>query len=363
MGLISKYVYVELIGNNIKYYESLGYNIPKHKDEKGRIKIKRGTKIKVKVEDLQKWSNIKVKVKCDNPNCGKEYEINYSDYSKYNHDGKYYCNKCASKIFNSRENNSRWNPNKTQEEREMGRNYPEYTEFIRKVIARDNYTCQCCGNKNTKHDVEVHHLDGYDWCKEKRIDETNGVTLCETCHKNFHSIYGYGNNTKEQFEEWYGKAVELVKYEGEMPIARKVYCIEEDKVYNSTKQLADEWNCDKTQIHNICNHKPQSNGYYCKSLKNKHLLWLDEYEKCSEDDVQKYLEWCKPNLKRDNLKGKNNPIARKVICITTGKIFETIKEANEFYNINCSHISDCCKGKRNYCGKLKDGTKLVWEYY
>ncbi len=29
----------------------------------------------------------------------------------------------------------------------------------------------------------------------------NGITLCEKCHDNFHLHYGYGDNTKEQFEE------------------------------------------------------------------------------------------------------------------------------------------------------------------
>ena len=62
--------------------------------------------------------------------------------------------------------------------------------------------------------------------------------------------------------------------------------------------------------------------------------------------------------------GKNNPSAKKVICITTGKIFNTIKEGAEYYNIKSSgSISSCCKHKAKSAGKLKDGTKLVWAYY
>ena len=55
---------------------------------------------------------------------------------------------------------------------------------------------------------------------------------------------------------------------------------------------------------------------------------------------------------------------KKVICITTGKIFNSVKEASEYYNIKCSSsISACCKGKLKSCGKLEDGTKLVWSYF
>ena len=108
------------------------------------------------------------------------------------------------------QNNNNWNADKTDEERENGRKYLEYTYFIKRVLARDKYTCQCCGNKGQN--LEVHHLDGYEWCKEKRTDDTNGITLCHNCHKNFHSIYGNGGNTKEQFDEWFGSIIKLLKY-------------------------------------------------------------------------------------------------------------------------------------------------------
>jgi dUTPase len=31
---------------------------------------------------------------------------------------------------------------------------------------------------------------------------SNGVTLCKKCHDNFHGIYGIGDNTKEQFQQF-----------------------------------------------------------------------------------------------------------------------------------------------------------------
>ena len=53
-------------------------------------------------------------------------------------------------------------------------------------------------------------------------------------------------------------------------------------------------------------------------------------------------------------------LGKKVICITTGRIFNSLPEASKYYK--CYHICECCKGKRNYAGKLKDGTPLKWVY-
>lgn len=78
-------------------------------------------------------------------------------------------------------------------------------------------------------------------------------------------------------------------------------------------------------------------------------------------------EWKKRNSKlhkgkvvSEETRGKMR--SRKVICITTNKVFNSLREASRFYNIHCSHLSDCCNGKRNFCGKLANGVKLEWKY-
>ena len=61
-------------------------------------------------------------------------------------------------------------------------------------------------------------------------------------------------------------------------------------------------------------------------------------------------------------KGKGNARAKAVICITTGRIFFTAKEAAQYYNIKGkSDISKCCKGTRKSCGNL-NGQPLKWRY-
>lgn len=40
----------------------------------------------------------------------------------------------------------------------------------------------------------------------------------------------------------------------------------------------------------------------------------------------------------------------KVVCVETGKVFNTLVEAGNYYNICCKHIGKCCKGERKTSG-------------
>ena len=97
-----------------------------------------------------------------------------------------------------------YNPNLTEEERLKNRhrtNEAEFRVWSKLVKERDNYTCQTCGD-NKGGNLNAHHLNGWNAFPEQRFDLDNGVTLCTDCHKEFHSQYGYGDNTREQFNEY-----------------------------------------------------------------------------------------------------------------------------------------------------------------
>lgn len=54
---------------------------------------------------------------------------------------------------------------------------------------------------------------------------------------------------------------------------------------------------------------------------------------------------------------------RKVICLTTGEVFDSIAAATAYYNLSRSSIKNNVTGRRKSAGKLADGTKLIWQYY
>ena len=391
MGLLSTEVEVKLGAANIDYFEQLGYEIPRYYNkDKRKYVVKRGTIIWVKVKDLRHGcSSVKVDLECDN--CFKKLSWAYNKYIKYNHDGKCYCRKCAMRILNSGENNGRYNPNKTDKERELGRNYPEYTEFVKSVLTRDNYTCYCCNKRDGSY-MSVHHLFGYSGFPEYRTDQSQAITLCNNCHKAFHywhrEKYGYenrGNCTRTQFEEWLKTDIEeLNYYDGKIITARRVYDYEDKKIYNNAIECADSLNAAFVSIYNCCNHKTINKKHtttdgeivYYQSrtitVKGHHLFWLDEYEKMSDEELNEYInakhrrygKTMNKNRKTNKNKATTKYQCKCVICVTTGKKFDSLAEGAKKYNIkNPSNISECCRGKKLSAGKLSDGTPLHWMFY
>lgn len=233
--IIQKTVLVTIHNKTIEYYESLGYNIPKHFNKSvRRMVVKHNTVIEVKIEHLQPFSNINVLMKCDD--CNKETLVPYSHIKK---SGEFICRKC---IYNHHEyketqrkshfgiipsektrkkmskNNGmkgkfgkqhpKFNPNLTNKERQNQHNISGMCIWVKKVKSRDNYTCKKCGYKGKPNDniMIAHHINNFKNFKEQRLDINNGITLCKDCHrsklgKGIHNIYGEFT-TKKQFNEF-----------------------------------------------------------------------------------------------------------------------------------------------------------------
>lgn len=120
------------------------------------------------------------------------------------------------RVYKTGKDHSHWNHDITDEERQRNEtrtSTKEYRIFRQKVIEKYNSTCIKCKYRANKYMI-VHHLDSWNMFTDKRLDENNAIVLCPECHDikyegSFHSIYGNGNNTREQFEEFLGRKVEF----------------------------------------------------------------------------------------------------------------------------------------------------------
>lgn len=88
---------------------------------------------------------------------------------------------------------------------------PQSKEFAVSVFKRDNYICQICGNTGRKAKLNAHHLNSVDKFPKEAGDIKNGITLCQKHHREFHNKYGYGKNTRKQFEEFTLEKIESIE--------------------------------------------------------------------------------------------------------------------------------------------------------
>lgn len=128
--------------------------------------------------------------------CNKGHQIEKTWHS-IRHGQK--CRECSYTDM-SGEGNPNYNQDISEELRVKMRTIPEYSAWRRAVLKRDNYTCICCGKYNKK--SVTHHVFNYRDNPDLRTDISNGVTMCEKDHLEFHKIYGRKNNTQEQLDEF-----------------------------------------------------------------------------------------------------------------------------------------------------------------
>lgn len=128
----------------------------------------------------------------------------------------------------------------------------------------------------------------------------------------------------------------------------RVVCLNDGIIYKSTKYLRDTFGYFESCISACCRNESKS-AY--KNANGEPLVWryYEDYIDMTEEEIKLAIE--------DSTIGNGE----KVICLNTEEIFKSAREAEREYNID--GVSDCCRKEQNYCGKLEDGTKLVWRKY
>jgi len=119
-----------------------------------------------------------------NPKYSLERRKKLSEWMKINN--PMFVKKAQKKISQSqmKERNNNWKGG-ISNQNNLFRGSPEYKKWRTAVFRKDNWTCQKCSQKGVY--LEAHHLIRFSKNQIKRLDLSNGITLCKKCHKEEHS--------------------------------------------------------------------------------------------------------------------------------------------------------------------------------
>jgi hypothetical protein len=95
--------------------------------------------------------------------------------------GRKVWNKGKNQLQTTGEKNPNWKGGTSKGYRKGYRDNLEYKKWRASVFKRDDYTCQICGITGVY--ITAHHTKSWAKYPELRHEVSNGITLCEDCHK------------------------------------------------------------------------------------------------------------------------------------------------------------------------------------
>ena len=170
----------------------------------------------------------------------------------------------------------------------------------------------------------------FDSIEEASIEYHVSVDGIRRCCRG--KLYTTGGLQFSYYEE--GKTYTLKELNNTVGCNKKVICIDTLEVFNSVKEASIKYNISNSSISSCCTGKNLTAGGYQWSF----YVPGKEYE-------------LKP------IPDKFENIKRKVICVNTGEIFESIMSASRFYDITESNIRKACYGDQITAGGYQ------WKYY
>lgn len=126
--------------------------------------------------------------------------------------------------------------------------------------------------------------------------------------------------------------------------SKKVVCLNNNKIYPNIIIASKELNISRQSIQAICKKEIRHACGYIFLLYDEYLTTTKEQINCMFEAITK----------------KRVTRNRKIICLTTGEVFNSINDAIEKYNIK--NISSACRGVRKSAGKI-NGNPAKWMYY
>lgn len=133
----------------------------------------------------------------------------------------------------------------------------------------------------------------------------------------------------------------------------KIICLNTKEVFYNAEQASNKYDINRNHITEVCSNNRRSTGVHPDTDKPLVWMYLTDYKKATKEEINDRL-----NV------GFGRGRYRKVVCLNTGEIFDTISNAVQKYNMkSVNGIIACCKNRTKTAGKHPETKeKLAWMY-
>lgn len=140
--------------------------------------------------------------------------------------------------------------------------------------------------------------------------------------------------------------------------AVSVVCLNAGEVFGSISDACAQYGMHYTGVSMCCS---SSTHHSAGESNGEKLVWAyeEDYAKMSREEITQRVSFA-----QQSRSGANHRMSKKVVCITTGEVFESAGLAAKHYSIDVSTICKCCRGQNKSCGiHPESGEKLRWAFY
>lgn len=137
------------------------------------------------------------------------------------------------------------------------------------------------------------------------------------------------------------------------PRARRIICLNTKEEYETENSASEKLCVSVASVIRSCKEK-------ITISKNSNLVlsYIEDYNTFSEERIKEIIKHAIDKRKE----AKKANIKNRVVCLNTGEIFNSTKDAVKKYGGDYSYLLKCCKGLVQSSGKNEKGEKLYWKF-
>jgi group I intron endonuclease len=196
-----------------------------------------------------------------------------------------------------------------------------WIEFYHSMNSKHGYNKEAGGNSNKKQSKETRNKMSK-LAKHRAADVNHRLFLSKISKKAWKD--GKYENRLNQLKEQ----------------SHNFICINTQEIFTSATEMSEKLQINIKSIYSACNGMTES--VLSKDGRRYQVSYYEAGKKYELKDLMSH---------------------KKVICLTTGKIFSSITEAESNTTTTAGNIVKACKGELKATGTLHDGTPLQWAYY